>query len=89
MEEALTTRGRPVRSHDGIICTGEILKKAVRLTFPNGAAIKHPNGLFNTRLDSKTVRAIDVREGDAIHEGALEALIREAMRLNEPKASKR
>ena len=75
--------------HDGIICTGEMKRSAVRLTFPNGAAIKDPNGLFNTRLDSKTVRAIDVREGDAIRAGALQALIREAMRLSESKVSKR
>ncbi len=81
--------GVPVWLHDGIICTGEMLKSAVRLTFPNGAAIKDPNGLFNTRLDSKTVRAIDVREGDAIRAGALQALIREAMRLSESKVSKR
>jgi hypothetical protein len=81
--------GVPVWSHNGIICTGEILKSAVRLTFPKGAEMKDPTGLFNTRLDSKTVRAMDVREGDAIDEDALTALVREAMRLNESKASKR
>jgi hypothetical protein len=75
--------GVPVWSHDGIICTGEMLKGAVRLTFPQGAPVKDPRGLFNTRLDSKTVRAIDVREGDAIDEGALKSLIREAIRLNQ------
>jgi hypothetical protein len=75
--------GVPVWSHDGIICTGEMLKGAVRLTFPQGAQVKDPRGLFNTRLDSKTVRAIDVREGDAIDEGALKSLIREAIRLNQ------
>jgi hypothetical protein len=82
-------QGVPVWSHDGIICTGEMLKNAVRLTFPNGAAIEDPNGLFNTRLDSKTVRAIDVREGDTIPGGALKGLVREAIRLNESKVSKR
>jgi hypothetical protein len=52
--------GVPVWSHDGIICMGEALKAAVRLTFPKGALIKDPHGLFNARLDSRTVRAIDV-----------------------------
>ena len=81
--------GVPVWCHDGIICTGEMLKSAVRLTFPKGAEMKDPTGLFNTRLDSKTVRAMDVREGDAINEDALTALVREATRLNESKVSKR
>jgi hypothetical protein len=81
--------GVPVWSHEGIICTGEMLKSAVRLTFPKGADLKDPGGLFNTRLDSKTVRAIDIREGDAIKEDALSALVREAMRLNEAKLKKR
>jgi hypothetical protein len=75
--------GVPVWSHHGILCTGEMLKSAVRLTFPKGAQIKDPSGLFNTRLDSKTVRAIDTQEGDAVNEAALTALVREAMRLNE------
>jgi hypothetical protein len=81
--------GVPVWSHDGIICTGEMLKSAVRLTFPRGAEIEDPAGIFNTRLDSKTVRAIDVREGDAIQEAALKALVREAIRLNESRVSQR
>src|SRR5947208_17194934 len=74
--------GVPVWSHDGIICIGEALKNAVRLTFPKGAQVKDPKGLFNTRLDSKTVRAIDFHEGDAIKESALRALIVEGVRLN-------
>jgi hypothetical protein len=74
--------GIPVWSHEGIICTGEMLKNAVRLTFPRGAAIQDPKGLFSTRLDSKTVRAIDIREGDAIGADALRALLSEAIRLN-------
>jgi hypothetical protein len=82
-------QGVPVWAHKGIICTGETLKTAVRLTFPKGAAMKDPSGLFNTRLDSKTVRAIDVREGDTIDSGALKALIREAIRLNDSTVSKR
>ena len=74
--------GVPVWSHDGIVCIGETLKNAVRLTFPKGAQLKDPKGLFNTRLDSKTVRAIDFHEGDAITASALKALILEGARLN-------
>lgn len=81
--------GVPVWSHHGIICTGEMLKSAVRLTFPKGAEMGDQMGLFNTRLDSKTVRAVDMREGDTIDEDALSALVREAMRLNESKTGKR
>lgn len=78
--------GVPVWSHDGIICIGEALKNAVRLTFPKGALVKDPNKLFNTRLDSKSVRAIDFREGDMVAEAALQALILEAVGLNKSKA---
>jgi hypothetical protein len=74
--------GVPVWSHDGIVCVGETLKNAVRLTFPKGARLKDPKGLFNTRLDSKTVRAIDFHEGDAINASALKALIVQGARLN-------
>jgi hypothetical protein len=71
--------GVPVWSHDGIICVGEALKSAVRLTFPKGASLEDPAKLFNTRLDSKTVRAIDVHEGDKVDEAALKRLIVEAV----------
>lgn len=74
--------GVPVWSHDGIVCIGEALKNAVRLTFPKGALVKDPRNLFNTRLDSKTVRAIDFRASDTTDEVALKALILEAARLN-------
>jgi hypothetical protein len=74
--------GVPVWSHDGIVCIGESLKNAVRLTFPKGAQLKDPKGLFNTRLDSKAVRAIDFHEGDAMNASALKALILEGARLN-------
>jgi hypothetical protein len=74
--------GVPVWSHDGILCVADTLKSAVRLTFPKGAQMKDPNKLFNTRLDSKTVRAIDFHEGDTIPEAALKALILEAVGLN-------
>lgn len=78
--------GVPVWSHDGMICIGEALKTAVRLTFPKGAQVKDPKKIFNTRLDSKTVRAIDFHEGDTIDEAALRALILGAVGLNTSKA---
>jgi hypothetical protein len=74
--------GVPVWSHDGILCVGDTLKNAVRLTFPKGAQIKDPEKLFNTRLESNTVRAIDVHEGVAVDETALRSLILEAVGLN-------
>ena len=74
--------GVPVWSHDGIVCVADTLKSAVRLTFPKGAKVKDPKQLFNARLDSKTVRAIDFRDGDMIDEAALQALILEAVGLN-------
>ena len=77
--------GVPVWSHAGIICVADTLKNAVRLTFPKGAQVKDPKKIFNTRLDSKTVRAIDFREDDAVNEAALKALIREAVKLNTAK----
>jgi hypothetical protein len=77
--------GVPVWSHDGIICIGDTLKNAVRLTFPKGAQMKDPKGIFNTRLESNTVRAIDFHEGDIVDEAALKALILDAVGLNTPK----
>jgi len=77
--------GVPVWYHDGNICIGNILKNAVRLTFPKGAQMKDPNVLFNIRLDSKTVRAIDFHEEDMVDEAALKALIRDAVDLNTTK----
>jgi hypothetical protein len=74
--------GVPVWSHDGILCVADTLKNAVRLTFPKGAQIKDPKKLFNARLDSNTVRAIDFHEGETINEVALKALIVEAVGLN-------
>ncbi len=81
--------GVPVWSHDGIICVADTLKNAVRLTFPNGAQLKDPKKLFNTRLDSKTVRAIDFFKDDTVDETALKALVRNAVRLNTPKERER
>ncbi len=77
--------GVPVWSHDGIICIADTLKNAVRLTFPKGAQMKDPQKLFNTRLDSHTVRAIDFHEGDPVDEAALKALILDAVGLNTSK----
>lgn len=79
--------GVPVWSHDGMICVADTLKNAVRLTFPKGAQMKDPKKLFNTRLDSKTVRAIDFSEGDTIDQPALKALVLEAVRLNRKKSA--
>jgi hypothetical protein len=74
--------GVPVWSHDGIICTGETYKQAVKLTFASGASLKDPSGLFNSSLEGNTRRAIDVREDDTIDEKALKALIRAAVAQN-------
>ena len=78
--------GVPVWSHDGMICIGEALKNTVRLTFPKGAQVMDPKKLFNTRLESKTVRAIDFREGDTVDEASLKALVLEAVEMNKQKA---
>jgi len=74
--------GVPVWSHDGIICTGETYKAAVKMTFARGASLEDPSGLFNSSLEGNTRRAIDFHEGDAIDEKALKALIRAAVALN-------
>jgi len=81
--------GVPVWSHDGIICLGNTLKNAVRLTFPKGAQMKDPKKLFNTRLESNTVRAIDFHKDDTVDETALKALILDAVGLNTPKERER
>jgi len=73
--------GVPVWSHDGIICIGETLKSAARLIFPKGGHLKDPKRIFNTRLESNSVRAIDIHKGDRIDEVALEDLIGEAVAL--------
>lgn len=74
--------GVPVWSHGGILCVADTLKNAVRLTFPKGAQISDPKKLFNTRLDSKSVRAVDFFENDSIDEAALRAVILEALNVN-------
>jgi hypothetical protein len=80
--EAWKWRGVPVWEHAGILCTGETYKAVVKMTFAKGAALADPTGLFNASLDGNTRRAIDFREGDAIDETALKALIRAAVTLN-------
>ena len=72
----------PVWSHDGLICTGETYKSAVKLTFARGASLKDPKKLFNSSLEGSTRRAIDFHEGDKVNEAAFKALIREAVALN-------
>src|ERR1700745_2392521 len=72
----------PVWSHDGLICTGEIYKKVVKMTCARGAALKDPSGLFNSSLEGNTRRAIDFHEGEKIDEKALNALISAGVTLN-------
>jgi hypothetical protein len=74
--------GTPVWSHDGIICTGESYKKVVKLTFAKGASLKDPRHLFNSSLDGKVRRALDIHEGEKVDANAFKALVREAVALN-------
>ncbi|WP_332774968.1 DUF1801 domain-containing protein [Polaromonas sp.] len=76
----------PVWSHDGLICTGETYKSAVKLTFAKGASLKDPSGLFNSSLEGNARRAIDIHEGDEIDEDAFKTLIRAAAALNRSSA---
>src|SRR5262249_16390015 len=80
--------GVPVWSHDGMICTGETYKNAVKMTFAKGAALKDPSGLFNSSLEGNTRRAIDFHEGEKINEDALKALVRAGVTLNKSKAKR-
>jgi len=77
-----TSPGTPVFSHGGIVCTGETYKNVVKMTFAKGAALEDPSGLFNSSLEGNVRRAIDIREGETIDEGALKELIRAAVALN-------
>jgi hypothetical protein len=74
--------GTPVWSHDGILCTGESYKSIVKLTFAKGASLSDPAKLFNSSLDGKVRRAIDIHEGEEVDAGAFKALIRAAVALN-------
>ncbi len=75
-------RGVPSWSHDGFICTGEVYKNHVKMTFSKGARLEDPSGLFNASLEGNAWRAIDIHEGDKIDEAALKKLIRAAVALN-------
>ena len=75
-------RGVPVWYSDGMICTGEVYKSVVKMTFAKGAALADPKKLFNASLDGNVRRAIDFRENDKIDARALTALIRAAVELN-------
>jgi len=77
-----TNPGTPVWSHDGIICTGESYKTAVKLTFAKGASLKDPARLFNSSLEGNVRRAIDIHEGEEIDETAFKALVRQAVSVN-------
>jgi hypothetical protein len=77
-----TNPGTPVWSHNGGICTGETYKNVVKLTFFKGAALNDPSGVFNSSLEGKVRRAVDIKENDEIDEDALKSLIREAVALN-------
>ncbi len=79
-------RGTPVWEHNGMICTGETYKNAVKLTFAKGAFLKDPAGLFNSSLEGNLRRAIDFREGDDLREKAFKALVRAAVELNDSSA---
>lgn len=82
----------PVWSHDGILCTGESYKKAVKLTFAKGASLKDPSKLFNSSLDGNVRRAIDIHEGEVIDATAFKALVRQAVAFNKsgkPKPAKK
>ncbi|CAH1660221.1 conserved hypothetical protein [Hyphomicrobiales bacterium] len=81
-------RGVPVWYRDGMICTGETYKNAVKMTFAKGAALDDPSGLFNASLDGNVRRAIDFHQGDAVDEKAFIALIRAAVALNASKAKR-
>jgi hypothetical protein len=74
--------GTAVWSHDGGICTGEVYKSVVKLTFFKGASLEDPSGLFNSSLEGRVRRAIDFREGDEVDEEALKALVHSAVALN-------
>jgi len=83
-----TKPGTPVWSHDGIICTGESYKNAVKLTFAKGAFLKDPARLFNSSLDGNLRRAIDIHEGEEVDASAFKALVRQAVALNSSGKSK-
>ena len=81
--------GVPVWSHNGIVCTGEMYNKVVKLTFARGASLPDPKHLFNSSLEGSTRRAIDIHEGEKVDAGAFKALVKAAVAQNGPPAKKR
>ena len=86
--ETVKWRGVPVWEHAGILCTGEVYKTYVKLTFARGAALDDPSGLFNASLEGNARRAIDIPDSAALDEAALKALIRSAVALNTTKRTR-
>ena len=80
--------GIPVWSHDGILCTGETYKKVVKMTFAKGASLQDPSGLFNSSLEGKVRRALDLHVGEEVEAAAFKALVREAVAVNGAKPAK-
>ena len=87
--KASNPAGVPTWSHDGIICTGETYKATVKLTFAQGASLPDPHGLFNSSLEGKTRRAIDIHEGDEVDARAFKALVRAAVDFNVAKSKQK
>jgi hypothetical protein len=81
--------GIPVWSHDGIVCTGETYKTAVKLTFAQGASVPDPSRLFNASLEGNMRRAIDIREGESVDPRAFKALVKAAVKVNAANKKKR
>jgi hypothetical protein len=84
-----TNPGVPVWSHDGGVCTGEVYKAVVKLTFFRGATVKDPKGLFNSSLEGNVRRAIDFHEGEKINEAAFKQLIKAAVAANKAALAER
>lgn len=80
--KATNPAGVPVWSHSGIVCTGEVYAKVVKLTFARGARLPDPSGLFNSSLEGNTRRAIDIREGESVDARAFKALVKAAVAFN-------
>ena len=89
IQEEWKWMGTPVWSHDGIVCTGESYQQVVKLTFARGASLQDPQALFNSSLEGKTRRAIDIREGEKLNEVAFNKLIRSAVRANSAARARR
>ena len=88
-KKASKPMGVPVWSHNGIVCTGETYKEAVKLTFAQGAKVPDPSRLFNSSLEGSTRRAIDIHEGEKVDARAFKALVKAAVAKNGPAAKKR